>query len=445
MKVRRALSLLGICSGCVVIALVFSMCNSSLYLIQKSLNLSTSTLQWMMTLFGVVNSATLVTFGRLADLFGRKKVFLLGIFLSGCGMGLAGISSAPFWLILSMGCSGLGNAIILPISQAMLIEEYEPEERGGAISLWTRALGIALALGPIMGALIGAYFGWRAIFLLLVPVALLSFLLVLFFSRETKNLKDAPLLDLKGMFALALLLASFVLLLTEGSTFSLISNGVLMAVIALSLPLLVWIEQRAKEPILRPDLFSSGRFVAASLAAFALVFYIWALFFLLPMYLNHYRGLDAMTAGFVMLGITLPVSVISPWVTKRAKNPSRWIMGGFVFTGVSTAMMLSFGSDTSLEVIVAAVTLFGLGYAMIWGPSTMAAMAGVLKDRAGHVAGTFVTVQEIGGTLALAVCGTLLHYGLMLSFLPLLAISILGFFAGRSLVRCEMLRSVGQV
>ena len=411
--IQHLVSLSGICSGCVVIALVFSMVNSSLSFIGQELALPLNALQWIMSVFGIINCSLLVTCGRLSDIYGRKKLFLFGLASTLSGMIGAGFSRSAFGLIISMGLAGLGNAILLPVSQAMLLSEFPPKQEGRAIGLWATAIGSALAAGPIFGGVIASILGWQWIFWILVPVILFSFILVGFFSKESRNTRDSQELDLKGMATLAILTAAIVLLLTEHKKLTGIVQASILFGACLLAFVLIRVEKRAKEPILRPDLLQNGPFLAASVACAALVFYIWGLFFLFPFYLQKIGGYSPIASGIVMLAITLPVAFLSSWIGKRLKagQSGRWITQGFCLLLASTLIQYFFGEATPLVVIVAAAALFGVGYSFIWGPSTTAAVSSQPKERAGLVAGTYVTIQEIGGTLALASAVTVLQEG----------------------------------
>lgn len=134
--------------------LVFTMVNTAIPSIQESLQITMHALQWMMIAFGMINCAFLVTSGRVADIFGRKKIFLAGLCSSGTGMLLAGFCSGSPGLILSMSLAGLGNAILLPVSQAMLVSEFPEPQRKHAIAVWATAVASAMAIGPLGGGII---------------------------------------------------------------------------------------------------------------------------------------------------------------------------------------------------------------------------------------------------------------------------------------------------
>lgn len=408
---RKGLSIAGICSGCVVIALVFTMVNTAIPGIRASLDASLGAMQWMMTVFGVVNCAMLVTAGRLADIYGRKKVFLIGLLFCLIAMFFGGFCTRPEELILCMGFAGVGNAILLPVSQALLVKEFAVSQKGRAIGLWAAAIASAMALGPVAGGIIAASFGWAWVFWCNVPVIAVSFFLVFVFSKESKNTEDPPFLDLKGMLYLAFSLSAFVLVATEYRQLSLFTVCTLLFSACIGFSLLWKEERRCPSPIVLAELVGNRVFLAASLASSCLIFYIWSLFFLLPLYLQSVLGQSAFFSGVAMMGITIPVAVLSPLIGKlyRADKAWAWTFFGFLFLCASSFLQSFFSLDTPFSTVFLASLSFGVGYAFITGPTATAALSIVSLEKSGIASGTFITIQEIGGTFGLALIVTLVR------------------------------------
>ncbi len=400
----RILSIFGICSGCVVIALVFSMVNTALPAIQRDLGISVNAAQWMMNVFGMINCAILVTCGRLADIYGRKRLFMIGLLSSGVAMLGGGFCHNASQLILCMFFAGIGNAIILPVSQALLVTEFPEEKRGQAIGIWASAIAAALAAGPVAGGVIAGSLGWKWIYWINAPVVFGSLVLTFYCSRESRNTEDPTDVDYKGMLLLGISISSLTLLITEFSSLYPMVKGSLLFLSICSLCLLWKTEKKFPQPILRGDLLSNPQFLAASLANACLVFYIWAVFFLLPLYLQSIRMVTSLASGSLMLGITLPVAILSPFIGRmyRKEQAGYWIAGGFLLMLISTWLQGLFHEGTSLVFISTAATFFGVAYSFIWGPSTTAAVSNLSVNQAGIASGTFVTIQEIGGILGLA-------------------------------------------
>lgn len=441
----RFFSLVGICSGCIVMGLVFTMINATIPVIQKSLQVPLHQMQWMMMTFGIINCAFLVTSGRLADMFGRKKVFLVGLLSSGVGMFLGGFSQGGTGLIISMSLAGLGNAILLPVSQAMLVSEFPEAEKSRAIALWTSVIAYAMAAGPLVGGIISEKFGWQWVFWSMIPVFIISSFLVTFFSRESKNAVDSRTGDYLGMLLIAIGLTAFVLFSTEFNRFSTLTNGSLLILALVAFVVLWKNSQTVPAPILLPELIRKRAFIAASLASGCLVFYIWSAFFLLPIYLQNVCQLSSLTSGVLMLAITIPVIFVSPIVGRKYHPHKAWIFSllGFLLLLIASCMQGFFKDSSSLGYITLTILFFGLGYGLIYGPTATAAISVVPPYKAGIASGTFVTFQEIGGTLGLALVVTIvrlspsLQIGFQKGGYSLVAVSLIGCCASLFLRPCK--------
>ncbi|MCB1109359.1 MAG: MFS transporter [Chlamydiia bacterium] len=430
----RLLSIIGICLGCIVMGLVFTMINTAIPTIQKSLQIPLIQMQWMMLSFGIINCAFLVTSGRLADIYGRKKIFLIGLCCSGVGMFIGGHSQGSGGLIFSLSLAGLGNAILLPVSQAMLVSEFPESYKSRAIAIWASAIASAMALGPLVtGGLLEA-FGWQWVFWSMIPLFLISLCFIFLFTRESKNTIDAPHVDVKGMILIGISLSSFAFLITEFVHLSVWVNGSLLFITVLSF-LALWRSSRSSpSPILLPELVRKKTFLCASIASGCLIFYIWSTFFLLPIYLENVRHLSSIGTGQLMLGITIPVIVLSPIVGRKYQPHKAWIFifYGFLCLILSSILQTFFRDTTPLPVIFSATLLFGIGYGLITGPTATAAISVVPPYKAGIASGTFVTFQEIGGTLGLALVVTAvrlkstLTQGIQIGSYALFLISLLG-------------------
>lgn len=408
---QRFLSLTGISLGCIAMGLVFTMVNMSIPSIQEALGIPIHQMQWMMMFFGMINCAFLVTSGRLADLYGRKKMILLGLSFSGIGMILGGVSQGIGALILSMSFAGLGNAILLPVSQAMMVTEFSESQKSRAIALWASTVAAAMAMGPLVAGAILELAYWRWIFWIIIPFFVISFLFILFFTKESKNTVDLSKIDLKGMLLIGVCLSSFAILIAELNHLTLILKGVFICLI-LATFLKLWKHSHLfSSPILLPELVKKREFLGASIASACLIFYVWSTFFVLPIFLQNIRQLSSLTTGLLMLGITIPVIFLAPIVGKKYKPHRAWIFisVGFLFLIISS-LFQAFFSPTSPLIYILLTTLFnGVGYGLIASPSTTAAIASAPTYRAGVASGTFVTFQEIGGTIGLALVVTILR------------------------------------
>ncbi|MCB1084722.1 MAG: MFS transporter [Chlamydiia bacterium] len=431
---RRLASLFGIGSGAAILGLVFTSINTTLPLIQDSLHLPLKTLQWMMLTFGLINCSFLVISGRFADIFGRKRIYLIGLLFSGSGMLIGGLSQTSPFMILSMAFIGLGNSIVLPVSQAMLVAAFPKDQKSFAISIWAVSIAIAMAVGPLASGLLSQFIGWEGVFLAIIPLVAISFLLVLLFAKESKNHVDLPSIDSKGMVFLSTGLLSTVLLITEYSHFSVPMMIFLLAFSITTFSLLWKHSETASVPILVKEFIKSPQFVFSSLASFCLIFYLWATFFLLPLYLQNIRHLSPIATGIALLGVTVPVAFLSPLLGKKYHHHRswKWIFFGFFSIFLSAILQVFYKDLTAFPLILLSLILSGIGFSFVLSPTAATAFCVVPEHKVGIASGTFITFQEVGGTLGLAICSMLLQLhpnflsGMRWATYALIVISFLG-------------------
>lgn len=382
--IRHWGALIGILMGMAIIGMNFSIVNISLSSIQKDLSSSVLQLQWMVNIFGVFISCSLLLMGYLGDRFGHRRIFLigmLGLIISSLGAGLAPNSN---WIIASQAIMGISAAIILPISQILIRREFPDHQMGKAIGIWAGGIGIMLGIGPLVGGLILNNWSWHWIFLINLPIALAGFILVLCFVRKFSTISHKKTGWWKTLH-------------------SIICNKT---------------------------------FLLPSIGVFCLNFYIWAIFFLFPLYLQNVRGDSALRTGCFMLLATGPVVLFGPKIGKMcSKNHYHiYMLIGFLFLIVSSLIQVNFHAFTNLWLVATGCLSFGIGWMFSYGTSSSAALGSFPKKLEGTAAGVFTTILEIGGTVGLAVTGTIFRLRGTQSFMKgyegaiwaLLAVSLIG-------------------
>jgi EmrB/QacA subfamily drug resistance transporter len=415
----------------------WSVINTALPTIKIALGASLLQLQWMMSVFGLAIVTSLVIMGRLADVYGKKRFYLLG--LTSLSLSLIGssLSPSPGWIIFFLTFSGLAGAIILPVSQSLLCWIYPESQRGKALGMWASSNGIGLALGPLISGVVLEFLGWRWVFWVLLAVALLSLIIVTLFVQETEKVGDERI-DWLGAGFLSGAIGAFVIAVNQSKTWPLSLTLGFFLLSAIFLALLLWYEKKPKFPIIREDLLKNRSFLLASIAIFSLIFFVWASFFLLPLYFQTIQKFTPLQTGLTMLFVTIPLALVSPYVGTLADRfgPKNLMALGSLFLLISVILqMRTFNLSTSYFSIALATTCFGLGWAFLWGPSTSVALSKVPTRTLGLASGTFVTFQEIGGTLGLAITVTVVRMegeflkGLHGGHLVLIATTLAGLIA----------------
>lgn len=432
--VRKWLAICGVLIGNMAMGLSFSLINTNLESIQQALGASLAELQWIINIYGIFIASTLVTMGRLGDIFGRKRVYMIGSILFAIAMLGDGLAVNPAMIIGFQSIYGLAGAILLPLSQAMLIDLYPEEKKSTAIGMWASSGGITLALGPIVGGIILDYFSWRSIFLINIPFAVLGLILTGLFARESKTEGESTKLDWPGVILLTLTIGIFILATVQSNVWNTWLIVSLFGLSLLSLVLLLIVEKKAPMPIIREDLFKNRMFLLCCLGNFCMIAFFWAGIFLIPLFIQKQLGFSPMETGLMMLAFSVPIGLISPlsgYFYNRV-GPRRLIFIGFISMIFSSFLQFYCCHTITPLTIALATGGLGLGISLIIAPTTTGALFALSKNFAGIASGTFVTIQEIGGSMGLAVTVMIVKMqadfaqGFQNGMLALLIISMVG-------------------
>ncbi|GAB7528443.1 MFS transporter [Pseudomonas sp. 3A(2025)] len=393
----------------------FTIVNTALPALQSELQAPVDHLQWVINAFLLAMSSFMVLAGRLADLFGRKRVLSLGLIVFGLASLGAGWVSSLEGLVVARVLQGLACAVLYTASGAIVAQAFAPEEQGKAFGVLFGFNGVGLAVGPVLGGVLTQAFGWPWIFLINVPFVLLSLAIIAFNVTESRSDEAQPRLDWAGTLLLLIGLPALVLLIVQGSHWGWQSAQSLatLALAVVTLGLFIRVELRVASPIIDLHLFANRRFVAAVLASFTLAVFYCVAFFVMPLYLAQVRGTDSQTTGLLLLPTTLGVALLSPWVGRLVdrKGPALLIQAGLLLFVVSALLQTGFSTHTAWLYVLAAFAVMGLGWACLLGPSTVLGVTSV-PERFGSVAvGSLMTLHNVGGGLGLALgVGLLRHY-----------------------------------
>jgi EmrB/QacA subfamily drug resistance transporter len=405
-ETEKKLAILGIALPLMAVGMNFSIVNMAMATLQTHFSASISELQWLLNITGIFVSVWMVTMGKLADVYGRRRIYLIGSLLVCTASLIAGLAPKLGWIIAAQALEGIAAAIVIPISQALLSHLYPEEKRAQAIGIWATLACTSLGLGPVVGGILIEIIGWRSIFLINVPCALLALYPIFRCVRESKNPQANKKISFQGVFFLILTIASLVIAIMQAPEWG---WNVLWLILFFIFFLLLFIrsERQTSSPIIRPDFFFRRTFLLATLTNCCIVFFVWGAFFLMPYYLQNERGYSPLQAGLLMLLVTGPVVLFSPRVSQLylKTGPKPLMIGGLILFLLSSVMQLFFTPSTQILPFIAALC-FGFGWVIAWGPSITTAVSSVPRDEAGLASGAFTTVQEIGGTLGLTIAGT---------------------------------------
>jgi len=385
--------------------------NVALPALARELHATTTQLQWVIDAYNLVFAALLLTFGSLSDRFGRKGMLLAGLAVVGAASLAGGFTASADWLIAARAVMGLGAAMAFPATLSLLTNVFtERRERARAIGLWGAVAGVAIAMGPIVGGWLLAHFSWGSVFIAMAPVAALAIAGAAVAVPASKS-PDTARPDVPGLLLSSATMALLVFTIIEGPAYGWTAARSL-AGFAVSLALLaafIAAERRAAHPMLDLRVFRDRRFSAASGAVTVSFFTLLGFIFLITQYFQFVREYSALSAGVRLLPVALSVAVGSIAGTQLAVRAGTKLI---VTTGL-VAMAVFYGwvaATTSATlgygVIAAQMVLYGLGMGLTSGPATESIMGAISRSKAGVGSAVNDTTRLIGGTLGVAVIGS---------------------------------------
>ena len=396
-----------------MVVLDVSIVNVALDALKSSLHFSESSLQWVITSYAIVFGGFLLLGGRIADLFGRRRVFALGVLVFVIGSALCGLAWSSGSLIAFRALEGFGGALFAPAGLSLLMTTFpEGQGRARAIAFWGAASGSGGAAGVLLGGILTSYLSWPWIFLINVPVGLAVVALVPRFLAEAKRLDGVRHFDVAGAVTVTASLMLFVYALTSASQHGWGSGltSVAFAASAALLTLFVGIERRAAAPLMPLGIFRVRTLAAGNVVTVALASIAFSNFFLLALYMQQVLGYSAAENGVAFLAIALPIAILSnvaaPLVRRFGPRPVLAVGLATIVASEGWLLRLPTHGHYGYD-LLPAFLLMGVGMALSWVPVTIASLAGVSPADAGIASGITNTSRQVGGALGLAVVTTI--------------------------------------
>ncbi len=390
------------------------------------LGASQSQLEWAINSYTLVFAGLLFTFGVIGDRVGRKRLLMVGLALFGVGSLLSGYAHSPDQLIAARAVMGLGGAAVMPQTLSIIANVFAPAERARAIGIWTAAVGIGVAIGPVLGGLLLAHFWWGSVFLINVPVTAGGALAALFLVPESRN--PAPgKIDYTGVLASILGLVLLVYGIVQGGDgASWLSAGVLGPIVAglVVLALFAWYESRIGHPSLDVRLFRDRR-LSASVGAIALLFFgMGGVYFFASFYLQNVRGYTPLDAGLLAIPFAVSQFIVSP---RSASLVSRFGVRAVAVTGMLlNALAIGgyafLGQSTPIVFFVVLYLIQGAGLGAAVPAATAAVMEALPRERAGAGSALTNTARQVAVALGVAVLGSILAQSYRGTMSPTLAV-----------------------
>ncbi len=404
---RRWWTLAAMCFALFMIMLDNTVVNVALPSIKADLQASYATLEWTVSAYTLSLGVLLITGGRLGDIFGRRKVFLLGVGVFAASSLFIGFSQTEAWLISGRAVQGVGAALMMPATLSIITNTFPPHERGRAIGTWAGVSALALAIGPVVGGYLVEYVSWQSIFFLNLPVALGAIAITLFATRESRDETVLPKVDFAGIATITVGLGALTLALVEAHAWGWGSapNVALFTLSALGLAAFAIVERRVRVPMVDFAFFGSKTFLGASLVAFIVSFAMLAMFFFVAIYMQDVEGYSPLQAGIRFLPITLCIIVMSPLVGRLVDRigPRPLMTGGLVLVAISLFWESHLSVGSGFAFLAPGFVLMGVGMGLIMTPMSTAAMNAVDRTKAGVAGGILSMSRMVGGTLGVAV------------------------------------------
>jgi EmrB/QacA subfamily drug resistance transporter len=428
--------------------------NLALPSIGKELHADAIGLSWVISSFILSSAVFLLPFGRLADIIGRKKVFSLGIMLFTISTFLIVFSHSIRSLICLRILQGLSSAMIFGTSLAIITSVFKPGERGRALGINITAVYLGLSTGPVIGGFLTQSFGWRSIFAFLVPVGLISIYLI--FRKMKAEWAEAAgeKFDWKGSVIYGVALSAFMFgfsKLPSAAGWICLISGIVVAVVFLLF------EKRIENPVFDVKLILRNKvFAFSGLAALINYAATSATGFFISLYLQYLKGLDARSAGLIMIAQPVAMAVLSTFAGRLSdrKNPGVIASVGMGMTAAGLILLCFINSETPIPVIVMLLIIMGIGFGLFSSPNSNAIMSSVEKRHLGIASGVVGTMRMVGQMMSMGIAMMLIalyigkqsinpatYPGLISSmktgFIIFSALSVFGIFA--SLARNERL------
>jgi EmrB/QacA subfamily drug resistance transporter len=412
---RKWWTLAAVSFGLFMIMLDNTIVNVALPSIQRSLHLKISELEWVVTGYALTFGALMLTGGKLADLLGRRLVFVAGLViftLSSLGCGLAG---SPGVLIGARVVQGIGAALMNPATLSIITVTFPPRQRGTAIGIWAGVSALALAIGPLVGGLITERINWNWIFFINIPVGVLGILAAFAFIDESRDTSHEQRPDVPGLVSSALGLFALSYALIEANNYGWTSGRILaaFAIAAVALVAFVLLEMHQRLPMLELALFRNRGFAGANAVMLLVGLAMFGVFFYVSLYVQQVLGYSPLQAGASFLPWTVLIILIAPQAGRISDRvgPRPLVAGGMVVLTGSLLWFSQMGLHESFWALLPGMLLGGVGMGVAMAPVTAAAMSSVRADKAGVGSAVLNSMRQVGGSLGIAIMGAIVASG----------------------------------
>ena len=442
--VRKWWTLGIVCFAIFMVLLDGNVVNLALPKIISSFNASLAQIEWINNAYLLTFAISLITLGRLGDEFGRRKMFIIGLFLFTIGSFLCGFAPNSAWLIGFRVIQGFGGATMMPATLSLIASNFEKKERGMAMGIWGAVAGLAIVLGPILGGFLtdiglGSAINnllnikdlWRYVFYINIPIGIVAIILAFIFIPESKDSKKSHSVDFAGIILSAVSIFCLTYAFIEGSKLGwffvkndftlfgkVLSLGrvsiipLLFAIAIIAAVVFVIYEKRRKtDPLIDILLFKNNNFSIGNISGAILNFAQMGAFFLLPLFLQVVLGYSAIKTGTVLLPLAAAIMIMAPIAGKLSdKLGAKFIIiAGMIFMSGGLFYLGHFSETTTPVQLILPFIILGIGMGLALSPLTNITLLQIPSEETGGASGVFSTTRQIGSIMGIAILGLVLQ------------------------------------
>jgi EmrB/QacA subfamily drug resistance transporter len=411
---RKWWTLAAVAFGLFMIMLDNTVVNVALPSIAADLRIGLSELEWIVTGYALTFASLMLSGGKLADLLGRRLIFVVGLAIFTLSSLVCGLAGSGELLIGARVVQGAGAALMNPATLSIIAATFPPRQRGMAIGIWAGVSAMALAIGPLVGGLLTEHISWSWIFFVNVPIGLVAIAASLLLIPESKDESAEQRLDLPGLVTSGIGLFALTYGLIEANTYGWTSGRIVgsFAVAAAMLVAFVLLETRQRLPMLDLSLFRNGTFAGANLAVLLVALSMFGVFFFVSLYMQGVLGYSAVETGAAFLPLTILIMLTAPIAGKTSDRfGSRWLMTvGMILIAIQLFYFSRLGVEESYWNILPAMILGGFGISLVMTPSAAAAVRALPVDKAGVGSAVLNAFRQVGGSMGIAVIGAIVAH-----------------------------------
>ncbi|HWR44546.1 DHA2 family efflux MFS transporter permease subunit [Sporomusa sp.] len=398
--------------GTVLSGYVSSSLDIALSNMMSTFGFTMDSVTWVLLSYMIPYGATLPIMGKLGDQFGRKKMYVSGLVLFTIATMMVGLSWSSVTVIVFRILQGIGAAMFFPNAMTLVADAFPPNERGQAMGMWGALAAAGAVLGPTIGGYIVEYLNWRMLFNSIVPIAAVGIVLAITVLQESETNNTSAKIDYVGGVTLVTSLSSLIIILNRGAKEGWTSLYIvsLFIIMVVSMVAFLYAESHKEEPLVDLHLFKNTTFVAANIVGFLTFMALNGGLFLIPFFLRNILGYTPIHAGLALIPLIASMIFLAPMGGKLADTSGGKIptMLGMLILSITLYSFHTMTADTSYPFIAIRLIFMGIGLALTMSPLSNAAMATLPKEKSGVGSGVFNLFKNVGGSVGIAILGTLL-------------------------------------